>query len=192
MRRKKAPRIALLCRAHFEQVMTISHSSDFEQVIIEIVILLTLNKSYVILLTFNKSWLKYSFCWHWTSHNWNSHFANSEQVISHFANFEQVMIKIVICCFWKSQNSCGRNRICMHCFFSCPTPFSVIPHSSVDYRQVFRPLLNFQPSPWQSDSRFYPTPFWMHMHPLFWFTRMWLTGRYATPEVTYTHTHTHT
>ena len=42
--------------------------------------------------------------------------------------------------------------------FFLPTPFSVIPHSSVDYRQVFRPILYFQPSPSQSDSRLYPTP----------------------------------
>ena len=46
----------------------------------------------------------------------------------------------------------------MHGFF-LPNPFSVIPHSSVDYRQVFRPILYFQPSPSQSDSRLYPTPY---------------------------------
>ena len=37
-----------------------------------------------------------------------------------------------------------------------PTPASVIPHPSVNYRQVFRPILYFQPSPSQSDSRLYP------------------------------------
>ena len=31
--------------------------------------------------------------------------------------------------------------------------FNIIPHPSVDYRQVFRPILYFQPSPSQSDSR---------------------------------------
>ena len=30
--------------------------------------------------------------------------------------------------------------------------FEIIPHPSVDYRQVFRPILYFQPSPSQSDS----------------------------------------
>ena len=30
--------------------------------------------------------------------------------------------------------------------------FDIIPHPSVDYRQVFRPILYFQPSPSQSDS----------------------------------------
>ena len=42
---------------------------------------------------------------------------------------------------------------------SFPTqPFNIIPHSPVDYRQVFKPILLFQPSPSQSDSRLYPTP----------------------------------
>ena len=31
--------------------------------------------------------------------------------------------------------------------------FHIIPHPSVDYHQVFRPILYFQPSPSQSDSR---------------------------------------
>ena len=31
--------------------------------------------------------------------------------------------------------------------------FDIMPHPSVDYRQVFRPILYFQPSPSQSDSR---------------------------------------
>ena len=31
--------------------------------------------------------------------------------------------------------------------------FHIIPHLSVDYRHVFRPILYFQPSPLQSDSR---------------------------------------
>ena len=31
--------------------------------------------------------------------------------------------------------------------------FDIIPHPSVDYRQVFRPILYFPPSPSQSDSR---------------------------------------
>ena len=39
-----------------------------------------------------------------------------------------------------------------------PTPL-VIPHSPVDYRQIFKPILYFHPNPAQSDSRLYPTPF---------------------------------
>ena len=38
--------------------------------------------------------------------------------------------------------------------------FNIIPHPSVDYRQVFRPILYFQPSPSQSDLRhFHFQPF---------------------------------
>ena len=38
--------------------------------------------------------------------------------------------------------------------------FNVIPHPSVDYRRVFTPILYFQPSPLQSDSRhFHFQPF---------------------------------
>ena len=38
--------------------------------------------------------------------------------------------------------------------------FDIIPHPSVDYRQVFRPILYFQPSPSQSDSQhFHFQPF---------------------------------
>ena len=38
--------------------------------------------------------------------------------------------------------------------------FHIIPHPSMDYRQVFRPVLYFQPSPSQSDWRhFYSQPF---------------------------------
>ena len=33
--------------------------------------------------------------------------------------------------------------------------FDIIPHPSVDYRQVFRPILCFQPSPLQSDSQYF-------------------------------------
>ena len=58
---------------------------------------------------------------------------------------------------WTSQNSRGRSRMSMHCFFFLPTPFSVISHSSMDYCQVLRPILYFQPSPSQSDSWLYPT-----------------------------------
>ena len=38
-----------------------------------------------------------------------------------------------------------------------PNP-PVIPQSLVDYHQVFKPILYFQPSPAQSDSRLHPTP----------------------------------
>ena len=38
--------------------------------------------------------------------------------------------------------------------------FDIIPHPSVDYRRVFTPILYFQPSPSQSDSRhFHFQPF---------------------------------
>ena len=38
--------------------------------------------------------------------------------------------------------------------------FGIIPHPFVDYRQVFRPILYFQASPWQSDSlHFHFQPF---------------------------------
>ena len=57
-----------------------------------------------------------------------------------------------------------------------PQPFNVIPHPSMSYRQVFRPILYFQPSSLQSDSRLCPT------HP-----SMWLKGHHATPEATYTY-----
>ena len=41
-----------------------------------------------------------------------------------------------------------------------PTPaFNVIPRPSVSYRQVFRPILYFQPSSLQSDSRLCPNPY---------------------------------
>ena len=40
-----------------------------------------------------------------------------------------------------------------------PNPtFNVIPHPSMSYRQVFTPILYFQPSSLQSDSRLYPNP----------------------------------
>ena len=39
-----------------------------------------------------------------------------------------------------------------------PTPaFNVIPHPSMSYRQVFRPILHFQPNSLQSDSQQFPT-----------------------------------
>ena len=34
-----------------------------------------------------------------------------------------------------------------------PTPANVIPHPSMNYRQVFKPIYYFQPSPFQSDLR---------------------------------------
>ena len=41
-----------------------------------------------------------------------------------------------------------------------PTPvFNVIPHPSVSYCQVFKPILYFQPSSLQSDSRHCPNPY---------------------------------
>ena len=47
------------------------------------------------------------------------------------------------------------------CCSSLSLLFDVIPRPSIDYRQVFRPILYFQPSPLQSDSQ--------HFHfQLFW------------------------
>ena len=40
-----------------------------------------------------------------------------------------------------------------------PPAFNVIPLTSVSYRQVFRPILYFQPSSSQSDSRLCPNPY---------------------------------
>ena len=58
-----------------------------------------------------------------------------------------------------------------------PTPaFSVIPHPSVSYRQVFRPILYFQPSSSQSDSWLYPNPqpyFQPRSHPNQVSSRLW-------------------
>ena len=48
---------------------------------------------------------------------------------------------------------CGETG-CLCIFFSPPNP--VIPHSPVDYHQVFKPILYFQPSPVQSDSQLCP------------------------------------
>ena len=59
---------------------------------------------------------------------------------------------------------------CWSSFYYCYSSFvdmfhshflsGIIPHPSVDYRQVFRPILYFQPSSWQSDSlHFYFQPF---------------------------------
>ena len=75
----------------------------------------------------------------------------------------------------------------MYCFFSRPTPFSVIPHSSVDYHQVFRLILYFQPSPLQSDSQLYTLNPFESIGIQFFNSHMWLTGRHATPEVTLPH-----
>ena len=49
----------------------------------------------------------------------------------------------------------GRQLSLLTLFFP---PTLVIPHSSVDYRQFFKPILYFQSSPVQSDSRLYPIP----------------------------------
>ena len=52
---------------------------------------------------------------------------------------------------WSSFCSCYSSFVdVLHSHFL----FEIIPHTSVDYRQVFfRPILYFQPSPSQSDSR---------------------------------------
>ena len=44
---------------------------------------------------------------------------------------------------------------------TCFPPNPVIPHSSVDYHQVFKPILYFQSGPSQSDLRLYPTPLYL-------------------------------
>ena len=50
--------------------------------------------------------------------------------------------------FWSSFCCCSSFIVVLHWLL-----FNVIPHSSVDYRWVFKPILYFQPSPLQSDSR---------------------------------------
>ena len=42
----------------------------------------------------------------------------------------------------------------------------VIPHPSVSYRRVFTPILNFQPSSSQSDSRHFQCNFSRQEHPI--------------------------
>ena len=55
----------------------------------------------------------------------------------------------------------GHSHTHTKCFpLQLPTPaFNVIPHPSVSYRQVFRPILYFQPSLSQGDSRLCPNPY---------------------------------
>ena len=52
---------------------------------------------------------------------------------------------------WSSSCCCCYSSFVnvLHSYFL----FDIIPHPSVDYRQVFRPILYFQPSPSQSNSR---------------------------------------
>ena len=132
--------------------------------------MLTLNKSkkiVVILLTLNKS-------------KNSSHFANLEQVIiiSHLANFRQVKKHSShFAEFWIGHNSfCYfeqvkitvkllREKLDAYAWlFFLPTPFSVIPQSSVDYHQVFKPM------PRQRSLTH---------------TLIWLTRHHAMPEVTW-------
>ena len=49
------------------------------------------------------------------------------------------------------------SSFCCHLstFFHSHLLFNIIPHPSVDYRRVFTPGLYFQPSPVQSDSRYF-------------------------------------
>ena len=75
---------------------------------------------------------------------------NFEQVITHFVDFEQVKITVKLL---------REKPDAYALLFFLPIPFSVIPQSSVDYRQVFRPILYFRPSPSQSDLRLYRLPF---------------------------------
>ena len=118
---KKVPWIALLRTANFEQVIIINYFASFEKAIVI------------------------------------SHFANFEQVKKHssdFANFGQVIIKIIILLTLnrsKNSKSPWEKPDDYVLLFFLPIPFSVIPHSSMDYCQVFRPILYFQPSPSQSD-----------------------------------------
>ena len=50
---------------------------------------------------------------------------------------------------WLSSSFCCCSSF--HVFLHSHFLFDIIPHPSVDYRQVFRPILYFQPSPLQSD-----------------------------------------
>ena len=60
--------------------------------------------------------------------------------------------------------------------------FCIISHPSVEYRQVFRPILYFQPSPWQSDLlHFHFQPF----HYLLKASAMVLSGHFLPTSVFY-------
>ena len=74
---------------------------------------------------------------------------------------EEVFVLFSFCClcssfrFWSSFY-CHLSILFIHILL-----FNIIPLSSVDYHQVFRPILYFQPSPSQSDSRhFHFQPFY--------------------------------
>ena len=67
---------------------------------------------------------------------------------------EEVLVRSSSCS-WCSSFCCH-----LSIFFIHISLFDIISHPSVDYRQVFTPILYFQPSPWQSDSRqFHFQPF---------------------------------
>ena len=52
-------------------------------------------------------------------------------------------------CWLSSSFCCCSSFVFLHSHFL----FNIIPHPSMDYRQVFRPILYFQPSPSQSELR---------------------------------------
>ena len=57
-------------------------------------------------------------------------------------NFQEVFVMLVVVVVFLP-----------HWRFFISLLFDIIPHPSVDYRRVFTPILYFQPSPSQSDSR---------------------------------------
>ena len=64
-------------------------------------------------------------------------------------NFQEVFVMLVVVVVFLP-----------HWRFFISLLFDIIPHPSVDYRRVFTPILYFQPSPSQSDSRhFHFQPF---------------------------------
>ena len=80
-------------------------------------------------------------------------------------------------------------------WFTPPQPYNVIPQPPVSYRHDFRPILHFQPSSSQSDSRLCPThPFYREYYG---FERAFFTLRRFLPCTPWwwctisAHTHTH-
>ena len=116
-------------------------------------------------------------------------FANFEQVTSHFADFEQVIIKIVILLnLNKSKKLTARNLMLMHGFF-CPTPLVSSLTLPWTIARFLDPFYTFSPAHRRVIRDFTLPPIWMHRHPVFKFTYMWLT--YGTPCHTRGHSHTH-
>ena len=70
--------------------------------------------------------------------------------------FEEVFVMFVVFCCCSSFCCCCSSLCCCSSFVDVLHShllYDIIPHPSVDYRWVFTPILQFQPSPSQSDSR---------------------------------------